>query len=134
MLFGIAGFDELRGIDRLTTLLSLISTLWLIYICFKIPSPKTITLKFICAIAISDFFYSIANALSGLQQRDTYLLIKIEATLRQSSFLLGVFFATCIATITYKSTISDRRFRQTWFYNATIVIAPIFCVGITIAL
>jgi len=134
MLLGIWGFDDLKLADKITTALSLIGSIWMIYTCFNVPGPKTITLKFICAIAISDFCYSIANAFSSLQTTNTYLLIKMEATLRQSSFLLSVFFSMCIATITYKSTISDRRFKQTIFYYITIIMAPIICFGMTIIL
>ena len=134
MLLGIYGFDDLKLADKITTALSLVGSVWMIYTCFNVPSPKTITLKFICAIAISDFLFAIANAFSSLQETDTYLLIKIEATFRETSILLSEFFSMCIATITYKSTISDRRFKQTRFYNTTIIMAPVICFGVTIAL
>jgi len=134
MIIGVPGFESLNTLEHVTTALSIMGSLWMCYICFRVPGTKTITLKLICAIAISDFFFSVANAFSGYVTRDMTFRIKLEATIRHSSFLLSILFSACIATVTYKSAVPFGGFNQKQFYRRVIIIGPLICVCMTIVL
>jgi len=134
MIHGIPGFESLTRLEHATTALSIIGSLWMCYICSRVPGSKTVTLKLICAIAISDFFYSVANYFSRFVARDMPMKIKMEATIRHSSFLLSILFSACIATVTYKSSVPFGGFNQRQFYRRVIIIGPLICICMTIIL
>jgi len=130
----VAGASFLYWLDLVATILSFCGSLWLIICCLKAPSPKSLSLKLIAAVGIADFLYSIANLLSSIQTIGEpgpipgILLCNLEAVLRQFSYVLTIFFSTCIAVASYFSIRPAKRFNKSLFFLCAVVL------GITISI
>ena len=125
----------LWSLDLLATTLSFFGSLWIILHCFKAPSPKSLSLKLIAAIGWADLLYSIANLLSNFQKDDLFTenismfdLVVIEAVLRQVSYVLTIFFSTCVAVASYSAARSRRkRLNETLFFLFSLFIGLAIC-------
>jgi len=92
--------------------------------CLKAPSPKSLPLKLIAAIGFADFFYSVSNLLSNFEKLEgpafEYFedldLCSWEAELRQISYVLSIFFSTCVAIASYFSSCPGRKFNKSLFF------------------
>lgn len=123
----------LYSLDLFATIISLIGSLFMCYLCMKVPSPKTISVKFIFAIAIADLFYTIANIMSNFEKLGrTILLCVAEANIRQSSFVLSIFFATCTAIVSYKAALPHSTFNRGRFFKLSVIVAPSVYIFITL--
>jgi len=88
----------------------------------------TLSLKFILAISIADFVYSLTNIMTTFQVlHTTFTLCGIEAIIRQSSFILSIFFATCTAIASYKASIPQSKFNRKNFFTFSVIVGPIVC-------
>jgi len=122
-------------LDLLATTLSFFGSLWMILHCFKAPSPKSLSLKLIAAIGCADLLYSIANILSNFQKDELFIenagwldLCVIEAVLRQVSYVLSIFFSTCVAVASYSAACSRRkRLNETLFFLFSLCIGLAIC-------
>jgi len=104
-------------INLVATVLSLLGSLLMAFLCTRVPDPKPVSLKLVLAIAISDFCYSIANFLSVFENHVEGPLCKTEAFIRGFFFLLSVFWATCTAILCYKTSTPEKRFDQNLFFK-----------------
>jgi len=124
----IPGENFLWWLDLLATTLSFFGSLWMIIHCMRAPSPKSLTLKLIAAIGWADFLYSVSNLLSNFEIEDTlevvesFDLCELEAILRQVSYVLSIFFSTCVAIASYFSACPRRKFNKTLFFSVSILI------------
>jgi len=119
----------LYNIDLVITILSVIGSLVLCFLCLRVPSPTTLSLKFILAISIADFFYSIANVLSIFEEKTTFKLCWTEANIRQVSFILSIFFSACTAIAFYRgSTGTHKPQAQLQFFKKCVTICPLICL------
>jgi len=122
----VRGYHILFPLDLAVTILSLLGSSLTCYFCLRIPShSKTISVKFIIALSISDFFYSIANVLSNFETEKTLDLCAIEAWVRQSAYVLSIFFSACIAIISYKSSLPESLFNSNKFFMLTTLLGPL---------
>jgi len=131
---GVEGATFLYTLDLIATVLSFFGSIFMCYLCLRVPSPKTISIKFIFAIAVSDLFYTIANIMSFFEKvNQTILLCVAEANIRQSSFVLSIFFATCTAIVSYKAAVPHSTFNRGRFFKLSVIVAPLVYVLITLA-
>lgn len=125
----------LWGLDLLATSLSFFGSLWMILHCFKAQSPKSLSLKLIAAIGCADLLYSIANILSNFQKDELFSentsmfdLCVVEAILRQVSYVLTIFFSTCVAVASYSAACPRRkRFNENLFFWFSLFIGLAIC-------
>lgn len=93
---------------------SLLGSVVICFLCCKIAGPKSVSIKLICAIAIADFFYSVANLLSGFHNpSDTEsvdIRCYVEAVIRTISYISTLSFPAFLAIFCYKSS-------KVTFYN-----------------
>jgi len=127
----IEGVHFLYGLNLVTTTLSLGGSIFISYYCFKAPSPRSAALKLLLGIGISDFFYSISNLLSAFQNEENGPLCHIEAFIRQFSFILSIFWATCIAILCYQTTKTEKLFNQERFFRRMSYIGFALSIGYT---
>jgi len=125
---GVQGASFLYPLDLTMTFLSLAGSVLMLYFCLRMPSPRTLSVKLILTISIADFFYTIGNVLSNFERESTRTLCAVEAIMRQSSFILSIFFSTCTAIASYKASSPTKNFNQTKFFFTTVIIGPIICI------
>jgi len=122
--------DTLPHVSLLKTLnfiavgLSFLGSAYMIYSCMTTKGPMSASTKFILAIAITDFFYTISNLLSGLQEKASepvQSLCRWEAIVRFLAFKLTLLFATCIAISCYQGTKFGKRFDQDRFFRKSLI-------------
>ena len=128
----IEGAWFLYPLDLIVTILSLCGSLTMFYLCLRIRSPLVLSLKFILAISIADFFYSISNVLSNFESPSTRNLCKVEAIVRQCSFILSIFFSTCVAIASYKGSESHTKFNRSSFFCKAIMLGPLLCFSASV--
>jgi len=91
--------------DLILSIFSLIGTFYIINFSRKVPS-MSVSLRIIRAIAIADFFFSIANLNSNFQNfsnQGPNIPKRIEAWLRTIVFDFSLIFSVCIAVVSYHS-------------------------------
>jgi len=109
-------------LDWIASGLSLISSLVLFYLCLRVPSPKTTSVKFILALAVADFFYSLSNILSNflINGSSDNTLCFIQGAMRHSSFILSVFFSAGVARVSYLSALPKEHSRLSTYFIITV--------------
>src|SRR5690349_10015521 len=75
-----------------------IACIWLFCFYIKTQKPRSVSLKLILALAISDFFYSMASVICFLGARSP-MVCYIEGVLREGSALFSFSWAACIAIL-----------------------------------
>jgi len=128
----IEGAGFLYPLDLIATVLSLGGSIVLFCLCLRMQSTFMLSLKFILAISIADFFYSFANVLSNFQNSSTEGLCTVEAILRQCSFILSIFFSTCTAIASYKSAEPQSKFNRPRFFILSVTVGPIIFFSVSI--
>jgi hypothetical protein len=120
-------------LDLIATILSFCGSSWMIFCCLKAPSPKSLSLKLIAATGCADLLYSIANFLSNFETDNDYMdpdafdLCSFEAILRQLSYVLSIYFSTCVAVAAYYSIRNPRRFNKILFLFASFITGLVIC-------
>jgi len=117
----------LYNLDLVSTILSTIASVWMVYSCFKLPSPKNTSLKLIMAVAVADLFYSFANIMSNFQTPGNDDFCIFEAYVRQAAFLLSMFFSTCIAIASYKISALQINSTRNSFFAYSLLIGVVLC-------
>ena len=111
-------------LDLAISFISFIASLLMCIYCIRTMSTKSASLKLILAIAISDFVFSISNIMSAFEDSQKMTtLCYIEAVLRVSSFILSIFFTTCIGILCYQACSFSNTFNQRTFFKAALAIA-----------
>ena len=128
------GYAILYPFDLVATLLSLLGSIFMCYLYLRAPKPRTTSFKLILATSLADLLYTISNVMSNFENIETSNLCYIEATIRNSSFILSIFFSACVAIVSYKSFLPQRHFNQRNFFLRSIVLGPFVCFFMTIAL
>ncbi len=118
----------LFNLDLISTILSTVASVWMIYSCFKLPSPKNTSLKLIMAVAIADLFYSIANIMSNFQTPGNDDFCIFEAYIRQAAFLLSMFFSTMIAIASYKISALQINSTRNSFFAYSLMVGVLLCL------
>ena len=111
----------LYKINLASSSLSLIASSLMTYHGLKTKN-KSITLKLILAIAISDLIYSITNILTAFENEENNEICHLDAFLRQFSVTSSIFWVTCTAIICYKSSKPSLSFNQNRFFTRAIFI------------
>ena len=119
----------LRNVNNIATGLSFIGSIFIMYQCLRTPSPRSVTTKLILSIGIADFIYSIANLMSSYEDLGPTVstLCSAEATLRSFSFLLSIFFASCLGIICYKTLSRGPNFEQERFFERSLYVGVLYC-------
>jgi len=128
------GYALLYPLDIVATTLSLFGSLFMCYLYIRAPKPRTVPLKFIMAISLADLLYSISNVMSNFEGIETVRLCHIEATIRNSSFILSIFFSACVAIVSYKSFLPQRHFNKRRFFLRAILLGPLVCIFMSVGL
>ncbi len=121
--------DLFRNVNNIATGLSFVGSIFIMYQCLRTPSPRSVTIKLILSIAVADFIYSIANLMSSFEDLGPIVstLCSTEATLRSFSFLLSIFFASCLGIVCYKTLSRGPHFDQETFFKRSLYIGVIYC-------
>ena len=127
----VEGASLLWILDLIATILSFLGSLLMLYFCYRVPSPRAASLKFILAVSIADLFYSIANILSNFETSDGPLCY-VEGVIRESSFILTIFFSTCTAVASHKVSWQKGSFSRSTFFILCAIVAPILCIFMSI--
>jgi len=125
----IPGSEFLYGLDLVVTTFSIFGSLFMLFLCLRMRRSLTLSLKFILAISIADFFYSLANVISNFEVVPyTTGLCLFEAVIRHCSFLLSIFFSTCTAVASYKASFPNKKFDQGSFFVLNTTIGSLLCI------
>jgi len=101
--------------DLAATSLSLFGSLFMCYHCIK-ASAASISIKLIFALAIADFFYSIANLMAKFEEVTDNIFCQTEAIMRGMSLFLSIFFATSTALVCYRPILTrDNSIKSLFF-------------------
>ena len=106
-------------------ILSLIGSLWMSYFCYEVPNPKSAAVKIIFAIALSDLLYSISNIMTKFEPLFGGTYCHIEAFIRQFSFVLSLYWATCISILSLQSSIHGTELDQKRFFKRATIIGVV---------
>jgi len=111
-------------LDLAISCISFIASFLMCIYCIRTMSTKSAPLKLILAIAISDFVFSVSNIMSAFEDSQKITtLCYVEAILRVSSFILSIFFTTCIGVLCYQACSFSNTFNQRNFFKAALAIA-----------
>jgi len=122
----------LYSINCITTGLSLIGCIATCIFYFRARFSSNISLRFVLAITLADLFYSISNLMSAFEGQTMNNLCYIEAFIRQCSWILSVFFATCLSILCCKASSKNKHnFNQGAFFKKSLVIGFLICAILT---
>jgi len=122
----LEGARTLWYINGFATILSLFGSLFMVWSCLKTPAPRSVSLKLILALALSDLIYSVSNIMSQFDDVDSVdLFCIIESVFRMNGYLLSIYFTTTIAVLCYKTSKYGIAFNQERFFRIAVVIGPI---------
>jgi len=130
----VQGADLLKTLNGIAASLSFFGSFFMCYFCLRIR-PRTVSLKFILSIAIADVFFSIANLMSEFEypsSNGVNLFCGIEAFIRAGSYVLSVFFASCIAVLCYKTSALTIKFDQETCFRSALYIGGIIVLILAI--
>ena len=113
----------LFSIDLVATSLSLFGSIFMSFHCLKSSFPAT-SIKLIFALAIADFFYSVANLMAKFEEVTSNLYCEVEAIIRGMSLFLSIFFATSTAMVCYRPVLAQDKSVQ----------SPFFCTAVSLGL
>jgi len=130
----IEGASFLYIIDLIATILSFVGSLTMCYLCLRMKAPRTISHKFILAISVADFFYSISNILSNFETKDTTKLCFIEGFIRESAFILTIFFSTCTAVASLRIFWANSDSENKSLSRSALIIGPALCFCMSVLL
>ena len=138
MVYGqaVANAEILSKANIIVTIISLVSSFLMLWSCFKTQDIKSVSLKLIISIALSDTLYSISNFMSEFEKESVYGvddLCTAEAFIRQFSFLNSLFWTTCTAILCYKASNLDFRFNQASFFRKAVLIGVSLCLFASVA-
>jgi len=107
--------------------LSFLGCLWTCYFCLKRRIMNTF-LKYILGLTLANLFYTVANIMSLFRTGDLDSRCKIEGVIRESSWILSLIFASCIAILCYKSSACDgSSFNHSRFFRASLTVGFLVC-------
>ncbi len=109
-------------VNAVTTVISILGSLWTCYFCLKVKSSQNYSMKFILAITIADFIYSLSNLMSIFEDTDWVRLCQLESIVRECSLQFTLFFSTCFALLCYKCTKFGSRYDQSSFFKKCIAV------------
>jgi len=137
MVFGptVHGASTLYIINCIASTLSLAGSALMAYFCGNMPSPKHVSIKFIWAIALADFVYSIANIISAFENDDKSVskLCYFEGIIRVSSFMLTLYFTTCLAITCCRISNLRRQRNHEPFFKKSLALGVFICVAYVIS-
>jgi len=128
MVFGpdVPGSSVLYVINCIASVLSFTGSSLMAYFCYKAPPPRHVSLKFVLAIAIADFFYSVANIMSAFEDvKNMTPLCHIEGVIRVSSFMMTLYFTTCLAIICCRTSNLGKTRNQETFFRRSLILGAI---------
>jgi len=129
----VEGASLLYTINLAVTVLSLTGSLIMTYYCFRLQPSKSIFLKLITSIALSDGFYSLANLISSFESEEMNVMCYIEGFIRQCSFTLTLFFTTCLAILCSKTSNLSKSFDQENFFRKSVIIGIILSLAFVLS-
>jgi len=129
----VANAGLLYNINLFASSLSLCGSLCMTYFACRMPSPKTVSLKFIIGIALADIAYSIVNLMSSFERESMNGLCYAESVLRIWAKESSLFFAACLAILCYKTSRYSRKFNQDRFFKGALVFGAVICTLLTSA-
>lgn len=105
------------------------------WFCLRIPGKWSVSMKLLLAIAFTDLFGAISNLMSAFdtQTQSTNAFCYIEAILRESSFILTVLWASCIAILCYKIARPNGFINQNKFFKGAILTGIVICLALLTA-
>ena len=124
----------LYNANNIATALSFGGSIFMIYHCLRTPQPRTVTVTLILSIGVADFLYSISNLMSAFQDAGPKVspLCYAEAALRAFSYVLSIFFASCLGILCYKTVVKGLDFNQDAFFKRSLIVGVIYCTAQTL--
>jgi len=121
-------------LDIIVSVLSLLGSIILFFFCIRLRSPKTLSVKFITALALSDVFYSTANILSNFLNMTTAeeLFCQIQGSMRYCSFILSIYFSACTAIVSYQPSSFLNRTNSSIFVTLAASTGLLIFLGVPI--
>jgi len=86
-------------VNLISTLLSVIGEVFMIYVYFKIPSMKKFSVKLIVSLMVGNFIYGLANLCTYFQL--LHDSCNLEGVLRTIGYMSAIFWALTILIISY---------------------------------
>jgi len=114
--------------NNIATALSFAGSIFMIYHCLKTSAPRSVTMKLILSIAIADFLYSISNLMSAFQGPSGVTpFCYLEAGIRAFTYVLSIFFASCLGILCYKTVVKGMDFNQELFFKRSLYVGVVYC-------
>jgi len=118
-------------LDLIVSSLSLLGGLVMAYFCYKTPAPRSTSVKFMTAIALSDVFLAISNIMSAFESVNNPGFCTTEAIIKQASFLLTIIFSTGTAIVAAKAS-QPSDFNPKLFFARTFFFGTFFSVLVSL--
>jgi len=118
----------LYNLNLATSALSTIGSLSMAYFCYQSMRTNSVALKFIFAIAVSDFFYTTSNVMAAFEDDTNGILCHTEAFVRQLFYQLCIYLTAGTSLLCYKTVALGKSFNQNLFLKSTILLAT--CIGL----
>jgi len=123
------GYSTWVTVDIVATTLSIAGSLIMGYFCLMfLRHTRSVQVRIIFSIAMSDFIFSISNALSNFEKGETVgLLCQSEAIIRQGGYFMTIYF-TVIAGI-FASRVSKLQTEESKlrFFHKSIAYGLLLC-------
>ena len=121
-------YDALmQTLNLIATIPSLIGTMLMIYYCFR-GLAGNISTKFIFALAISDFIFSVTNLMTLFGYPQESACCKAEGVLRAFSSKFSISIVVSIAILHYQIMRADPSFNKIRFLAISIVGGGLICL------
>ena len=102
MSFTIDQVNEIKAINLISTILSLIGELFIIFCYYLIPSARSFSMKLVVSLVYSDLAYSIANLMTLVNSNP--IVCFIEGYLRTAAVISGSVWVIVMLWVSYSQT------------------------------
>jgi len=130
--FGLKEPHHLYIIDLVACTISAIASLVMVYFCLRIPSEnRAASIKFIFAVALSDFFYSFGNGMAVFQNSPE-IYCNIEGFFRHTALVFSSLFAACTAIVSYGTSLSPKMTKAKTYLFYLLIFGFVFFGGLAL--
>ena len=130
MIPDVDGQTAWSTVDIVATTLSIAGSLFMSYFCLLLLrySPS-VHVKIVLSIAISDFLFSVANAMSNFEKGEGVgPLCKSEAIIRQIGFFMTIYFTVVAAVFASKVSTLQTEQSKNKFFKSAVCYGFLICV------
>ena len=129
----LANSSLLFTLNIIATSLSLLGSAWMSSFYVRLKGTKSAALRFILAISLADFFYSLSNLMSAFDNQEDMAFCKLEGFIREFSIITSLFLASFTGILCFKDSKYGYSFDKTGFFKKAALCSVLisFCLSIS---